>query len=159
MIYFTGISFRKFHDLSKLAKLKIHEHLYSLEKWACHVKGMVELAHPTMATLFKYFKKHDDSPDPKGPLSSKVPSSSILAANKDVKTVLQDNVASVKTTKKHTQGSYDRFTLEEKAIIAQKASEISVTKMVNKYNKDLQNCNLKESTVRIWVTEYKRELE
>ena len=50
------------------------------------------LAHTTTATLFKYFKKHDDLPDPKGPLSSKVPSGSILSANKDVKTVLQENV-------------------------------------------------------------------
>ena len=40
---------------------------------------------------FLFFKKMG-VPNPKGQLSSKVPLSSILSANKDVKTVLQDNV-------------------------------------------------------------------
>ena len=34
-----------------------------------------------------------------------------------------------------------------------------VTNTIRKYNKDLPDRNLKESTVRTWVTQYKRELE
>ena len=112
------------------------------------------------ASLFKYFKKTDPAPtsqatsplpDPDGSLSSKVPSSAITSANNEV--------ATARSTQKRERGSYDRFTPEEKAVIARKGIENGVTKTVNQYNKTLQDRKLKESTVRTWITQYKRQLE
>ena len=78
--------------------------------------------------LFKYFKKINDAvvdsevdsqtqsssplPDPDGQLSSKIPSSSIISTNDEVNPLMNSGHAT------HERGTYDRFTLEEKAIIA-----------------------------------------
>ena len=61
--------------------------------------------------------------------------------------------------RKHTSGLYDKFSPEEKAIIAHEAMDNGVIQTVNKYNKDLQERKLKKSTVQTWVQEYKRELQ
>jgi hypothetical protein len=55
--------------------------------------------------------------------------------------------------------SYDKFSPEEKAVIARATIDNGVTRTINKYNKDLHERKLKESTVWTWVTEYKRELQ
>ena len=113
-------------------------------------------------SLYKYFKReakgeepsNDGLPYPKGELSGKVPSSSILSANKEVRAVLNAS-----KPRKRLRGSYDSFNPEEKAKIAKKAIENGVTKTVVKYNRELQDKTLKESTVRTWVSEYRRQLE
>ena len=111
-------------------------------------------------SLHKYFKREAKGeeepslPDPEGELSGKVPSSSILSANKEVRAVLNAS-----KPRKRLRGSYDSFTPEEKAKIAKKAIENGVTKTVVKYNRELQDRTLKESTVRMWVSEYRRQLE
>ena len=51
---------------------------------SCKRRGIIGTCHN--GYFVQIFQKHDDLPDPEGPLSSKVPSSSILSANKDVKT-------------------------------------------------------------------------
>jgi hypothetical protein len=97
-------------------------------------------------------QRNSPLPDPDGQLSSKVPSSSIISANNEVKMALS-------TSAKHKRGTYDRFTPEEKAIIARRGIENGVTKTVRQYNKSLQDRKLKESTVRPWITHYKRQLD
>ena len=84
-------------------------------------KCQVNMAIPS---LNKFFKKvevldHDRErnfsgkalPDSEGQLSSKVPLSFIMSANNAV-------MNAPGTTKKRIRGAYDRFTPEEKAIIA-----------------------------------------
>jgi hypothetical protein len=111
-----------------------------------------------MATLFKKARKEETNNDmlanPERELSSKVPSSSILAANIEVRVALD---ASQQRQTRRDQ--YDKFTPEEKAIIARGAIENGVTRTVVKYNEVLQNRTLKKSTVRTWVSEYKWQLE
>ena len=115
-------------------------------------------------SLFKYFKKINDDvvdsqtqsssplPDPDGPLSSKIPSCSIISANDEVKPLMSSGRAT------HERGTYDRFTLEEKAIIARRGIENGVTRTIRQYNKNLQGRKLRESTVRTWITQYKKQL-
>ena len=114
-------------------------------------------------SLYKYFKRegkgeeepsNDGLPDPKGELSGKVPSRSILSANKEVRAVLNAS-----KPRKRLRGSYDSFTPEEKAKIAKKAIENGITKTAVKYNRELQDRTLKESTVCTWVSEYRQQLE
>ena len=102
--------------------------------------------------LLKYLKPKDDSflPDPQGPLSSVIPSSSIAAAN--------ENVVELLKYRKPKRGSYDLFTEEEKAKIARSASEIGVTSTIRKLSKSFPGRTLKESTVRTWMNKYKKEL-
>ena len=86
-------------------------------------------------SLYKYFKKTtgDEAflPDPSGPLSTKVPSSTIAMANKEVMKVLgstneESNLA------RANRGQYESFTPVEKATIAKYAIEIGVTKAISK---------------------------
>lgn len=78
-----------------------------------------------------------------------------MSANNEVKAVM--NAPS--TTKKRIRGTYDRFTPEEKAIIARRAIQNGITKTVMKYINTLQDRKLKESTIHTWITKYKRQLE
>ena len=111
-----------------------------------------------MATLFNYFKLKEDSlPNAEGLLSLRVPGSVISSANAEVEAVMEKT--SGDETKKRTRGTYDRFTPQERAVIARSALDTGVTKTIKRYNKDLHDRKLKESTVRTWVTQYKRELE
>lgn len=119
--------------------------------------------------LLGYFERKDSRegldktllPDPEGPLSLKVPTSTIISANNEADSVLQLTTMSgpPDESRKRTRGLYDKFSPEEKAIIAHAAMDNGVTQTVNKYNKDLQERKLKKSTVQTWVQEYKRELQ
>ena len=111
--------------------------------------------------LFRYFKPKEKQenrflPDPTGPLSVVVPSSTIDAANKAVKRVLDDGERSC--TQKRARGQYETFPAKEKATIARYASEIGVTKAIRKQEKQYSGSQLKESTVRAWAKKYKAEL-
>ena len=73
-------------------------------------------------SLLKYFQPSSTLPKPEGRLSTVVPSSSIAAANKEVKQVLD------KTDKPESKrGAYEHFTPEEKAQIGKRAAEYGVT--------------------------------
>ena len=98
--------------------------------------------------LFCYFKK--DLPDPHGPLAKSVPSSSIAAANSEVRSVL------AKTTS-NKRGNCEKYTPEQKAIIGKRAAEHGVVAAVQHYIKDFPN--LKENTVRDWRNAYRLELK
>ena len=105
-----------------------------------------------MAGLLKYFKpKERDTPlpDPAGPLSSVMPSSSIQVANKAVKRVLDESSSSEASRPSH--GQYETFSPTEKASIAKYAREVGVTKAIRKLEKNYPGRQLKESTVRTWV--------
>ena len=84
--------------------------------------------------LLKYFARKTDVPvlpDPDGPLSSRVPSSAISSANKEVKCVLKDKEPDASRSKK--RGQYASYTEEEKAKIAKRAAEMGVTSTIRHF--------------------------
>ena len=94
-----------------------------------------------LMSILKYFKRKGVQtvlPDPKGPLSNKVPSISIAEANKEVLKILNEN-----QTKK---GPYIKVTPERKAQIARYAMEHGDCASSRKYSQELQQ-HLNESTV------------
>jgi len=91
-------------------------------------------------------------PDPKGPLSDHVLTASIAEANKEVLKA----VAEAKEPQK--KGPYIKVTPEYKAKVAKFASINGNSVAARKYTK-LLGKNLNESTVRLWVKNYKLELE
>ena len=62
-------------------------------------------------------------PDPDGPLSTEMPSSSIQAANKVVKPVLEEMKAREAAATAKKRGQYKSYTVSEKAMIAKRATE------------------------------------
>ena len=106
-------------------------------------------------SLLKFFsrvKTKDGFPDPSGPLSEAVPSSSIEEANKEVSAQL----ALVDDSGKKRRAAYMIATLEQKAKVGKYAAENGTTKALRHFAKDMPN--LKDSTVRGWKTTYLREL-
>ena len=106
-------------------------------------------------SILKYFKwKHKDValplPDPVGPLSKDVPTSSIIEANNEVLKAIADQ----STRKK--KGPYIKVAPECKAKVAKYALEHSNCAAARKYSREL-NENLNESTVRSWVKAYQAE--
>ena len=66
--------------------------------------------------LFQYFKREKNNlPNPHGPLSQSVPSTSIAAANSEVRSVI------VRNNKK--RGQYPKYTPEQKSMIGKRAPE------------------------------------
>ena len=63
-------------------------------------------------SILNYFKRTSLAPDPKGPLSQEVPSTSIIEANKEVKKVIDQ------PPKKRKGSTYIKVTPEVKAKIA-----------------------------------------
>ena len=106
--------------------------------------------------LYKYFKKQEGPlPNPEGPLSSKIPSSSIRAANQEVKPLLVPDQAVGKTQKR---GQYKKYTAQEKAKVAKRAAECGVTNSIRHFASEFSTRPLNEGTVRVWVKHYKKEL-
>ena len=106
-------------------------------------------------SILKYFKwKHKDAalplPDPVGPLSKDVPTSSIIEANNEVLKAIADQ----STRKK--KGPYIKVAPECKAKVAKYALEHGNCAAARKYSREL-NENLNESTVRSWVKAYQAE--
>ena len=91
-----------------------------------------------MMALHRYFKRVGTLPDPKGPLSAEVPSSSISRMNAHIEAVLtREETGSSK------RGPYTKLRSEERAQIAKRAMEHGV---VRYYAKRFPG--LKESSVR-----------
>lgn len=112
--------------------------------------------------LLRYFQREERLPLPKptGILSTKIPCSSIKAANEAVKATATsqtpDRVDAA--SRHHLRGQYESFTDLEKTEIAKVASEIGVTKAIHKLEKKFPDKKLKESTVRVWVKKYRTQL-
>ena len=115
-------------------------------KWECITDRRRIIA------LLKYFKKESVLPNPEGPLSDRLPSSSIAFANKEVKPLLEAKSKSKK------RAQYDSYSAEEKAKVAKRASEMGVSRTLRFFSKDFADRPLKECTVRTWVSLYRKEL-
>ncbi len=103
--------------------------------------------------LLKYFKKTSVLPNPNGPLSEHMHSSSITAANKEVQKVLDSGEGGV-TSKR---GNYTKYTEEERAQVAKRASEMGVANTIRFFKKKFPD--LKESMARTWKKQYELELK
>ena len=110
--------------------------------------------------LFNYFKRTEHVklagsstlPDPAGPLSKVVPSSSIEEANKKVATV-QD---AERTGKKCSP--YMIVSLEQKAVVGKYTADHGTTKAMHHFAKDMPNLKVHVSTVREWKAAYLKEV-
>ena len=91
--------------------------------------------------LYRYFKRHSDNklPDPRGPLSIKIPSTSIASANVEVRDVVGQESAS--------RGPYVKITAEQRAVIGKRAAEHGIAAAIRFYTKF---DNLKESRMHTW---------
>ena len=85
-------------------------------------------------SLLKNFKRSDPTkhvlPKPDGPLATQMPSSSIVAANREVKAVLESSPGQSnekKPAKSSKRGHYDSYSPEERASIGKRAAEHGVT--------------------------------
>ncbi len=113
--------------------------------------------------LYIYFKKAEEAvdkvlPDPKGPLSAKVPSSSISKVNDAVKGILSDQVKNgTATAAIQKRGRYTFVRAEEKIQIARRAAENGIAATIRHYAKMFPD--LKESSVRTWRNSYRLEIK
>ena len=81
--------------------------------------------------LLRFFKVSSDAaklPDPRGPLSTKVPSSSIGSANAEVKRVIEESGAD--------RGHYEKFSPGLKLQIGKRAAENGVAATMRFYAKE-----------------------
>jgi len=87
--------------------------------------------------LFKYLQR-SPLPNPNGPLSDHVPPSTIAAANKEVKPLLEK-------TPREERGKYYVYTEEEKFLVGKRAAEMGVTNTIRHFHKksSVQLCELK----------------
>ena len=96
-------------------------------------------------SLLKYFQLSNSTlPKPDGPLSQVISSSSITAANKEVKGVLDQ---SNKPLGKRKHGAYEHFNPHKKLKIGKRAAECGVTASVCYCSKECPGRPLKESSV------------
>jgi hypothetical protein len=89
-------------------------------------------------SLYRYFGAVSETPvtlpDPSGPLSKIVPSSSIEVANSRVSPLLTHNQTEKKVEKK-TRGPYKKLTGEKRAEIGRRAAEHGVASTVRYYRR------------------------
>ena len=82
--------------------------------------------------LYRYFKQqsniNDKLPDPQGALSMKVPSTSIVSANEEVRHVVSKGPA-------QKRGSYTKFTAEQRGEIGKRAAEYGIVAAIRYYSK------------------------
>ena len=99
-------------------------------------------------SLYRYFSavdKTSELPDPSGPLSKVVPSSSIEAANSKVSAALKLD------QEKKTRGPCGRVSVEKKAKIGRRAAEHGVASTVCYYARKFPD-PLKESSIHTCTT-------
>ena len=105
-----------------------------------------------MMALHRYFKTTEKLPNPRGPLSKRVPSKSIVSANEAVRRVIEDA-----DSPKPPRGPYVKFLPEQKAEIGKRAAEHGVAATARYYNKRFPG--ISESSVRTWRNAYTTELK
>ena len=112
-------------------------------------------------SILDYFSKKRSKahlPDPRGPLSSKMLPFTIAAANTEVMRVMNGHAAlpsSSLLAKK--RGVYNKYTPEFKAKVARYAIENGNCRAARNFSST--DKVIDESSVRGWVTTYKREME
>ena len=111
-----------------------------------------------MAGLLKYFKCRCDKgdklntgilPDPEGPLSRDIPSSSIGITDTRMCQVQQEA-----SSERTSRGPYISLTPERKFSVGKRAAENGVTATLHYYSKSFPNVALKETTVRRFKDNY-----
>ena len=108
-----------------------------------------------MMSLLQYFKRADGRlPSPTGPLSRVMPSTAISSANKLVKAAASQDKLTVPSKSK--QGSYDKYTAEERALIGKKAAIDGIASAMVHFSTH-GYASLKESSVRTWKQRYLKE--
>ena len=112
-------------------------------------------------SILNYFKiktkaNHPaELPDPNGPLSAAVPSSTIAAVNKRVSSTMEKSASTDKS-----RGPYLHLTDEQKYCVGKRASEFGVTNTMRYYLKSFPDLPpLKETSVRRFKNEYERAIK
>lgn len=112
-------------------------------------------------SILNYFKiktkaNHPaELPDPNGPLSAAVPSSTIAAVNKRVSSTMEKSASTDKS-----RGPYLHLTDEQKYCVGKRASEFGVTNTMRYYLKTFPDLPpLKETSVRRFKNEYERAIK
>ena len=101
-------------------------------------------------SILRYLKEYpsnDHLPNPKGSLSTSIPSSAIASANKQVRAVLE---------KSNKRGKYNKYSDKERAKIGKFSAENGTKACVRKYSKQFTSIN--ESTVRRFKRQYHEEV-
>ena len=101
-------------------------------------------------------KEKPDLPDPTGPLSEKVPSQAIAAANVKVIEALEE-VQEKKS--RRSRGSYVSLTPAQKYEFGKRAAEYGVTATIRYYGKRYPDLALKESSVRRFKNAYQERIK
>ena len=99
-------------------------------------------------SLFRYFKKEKGSPqlpNPYGSLAKVIPSSSIAAANVEVRSVI------TATTNSRKRAPYGKYTPEQKAVIGKSASENGVVAEQNSYIKNIVGIRVLSSAFKLFA--------
>ena len=121
-----------------------------------HVKTVT--CDPNKMSILKYFKpvgkkeKNFTLSDPSGPLSERVPSSSIKAANKKVSELIANHLESSSKSEVHPSQSkrkqYLILTPEQRYETGKRAAENSIADSLRYYAWKYPELALKETTVR-----------
>ena len=93
-------------------------------------------------------QKHSDLPDPTGPLSEKIPSSTIATVNAKVTSAVERPAGA------GSRGPYSHLTPEQKYRIGKRAAEFGVTSTLRHYSKAIPDLSLKETSVRRFKNQY-----
>ena len=101
-----------------------------------------------MSSILYYFK-YDRLPDHQGPLSRRIPSLAIAAANREVRRI------TVEANRPRKRGPYRKYTPVQRAEIGKYSSENGVMSTVRKFSKDHKGLN--ESTVRAFKKAYREK--
>ena len=106
-----------------------------------------------------FSKKRSDAhlPDPRGPLSSKILPSTIASANTEVLRVMNGRCPSKLKSAGGKRGGYNKYSPEFKAKVASYAIENGNCRAARKFSST--DKVIDESSVRGWVTTYKKEVE
>ena len=107
-----------------------------------------------MALLW-YFKRSNPLPSPEGPLSMKVSSSSIQAANNKVEEAMSQESSTTAGNKK--RGPYKKYTATEKAEIGNYALQNGTTAALRHFRTDFPD--MKWTTVNGWKVAIEKEMK
>ena len=107
-------------------------------------------AKMALLQYFKLKKERQYLPNPNGPLSVKVPSSGIAAANLHVSKLLDKTNASVSSGDAGTRGPYTVFTPAQKYEIGKKAAEMGTTSAMRYYDKNYPDLAKKLKETSVW---------
>ena len=106
------------------------------------------LNYPKVISKSSSDQKHSDLPDPMGPLSKKIPSSTIATVNAKVVSAVERPAGA------GSRGPYSYLTPEQKYCIRKRAVEFGMTSTLCHYSKAFPDLSLKETSVRRFKNQY-----